>query len=788
MASDTYRVFVPTETNADETIATLADLDQQVRTDTSALSAMKRALGALRGGGIEATETMSKLKDQIALQRGFVAQAQVKYIEAGGTFRKLGTDARAAGGALKTAGSDAVESATETDAAFDASKVAADEYADALARVSGQLVKTSTDPRQFDVSGALTKNSASAARVVTQLKILKTAGVDTGAAVDKLRADLAKLRAEGVALNIVSKQTAGGLNKIAVAAKTPVAAVKQSKRAFQDFGQVGQLVGGRIGGLASSLETMGQVGQSSTLIMTAAAGVYVVVAAAAVIATTAIIGYTIVLADAAREQKLVTEGSVRLANLLSKNSVDATVATENLGNAVFNVTNEVGLAKSKTNELGVSLFQMGLRGKGLESALKGAAIAQAAAGKAGVAAFNKQLKPIKDNATAVAKLARTYEKELGGVAEKRALSLGNQVSILKDDLKALFGGLKIEGVLKAFAKLRSLFTEGSESSKALMRAFEILFEPLTGPLPEQGANTVVRAVKKMIIAALDIRIAYLRARNAVIRTFRAWNEMSLGEVIAEVAKFVNSLSVKLVAGTIKAAKAAGSALWEALKIALSPAPAGKLGSDIVDGIIKGIQTSAVKLASAVAGLAKGAIKAFKGAIDSSSPSKVFAAEGVNIGDGTVMGVNATAPKVQASMVEMAKPPTEEIKKNQAEARAEIAPLAPKELATAALAPPPEIRINAPTLSPIPDAAKRPPPRDGAPPPVPALTPVSSAPVAAASSGAGAGGSAPPITIDQLILQLPEGTDVETAEGLAVGMRQALVDEFTTLAAQLGAKR
>ena len=786
MPSDTYSVVVDTRTDADDTISKLMQLDKAIRDDTRALSAMRRGLSNLKAGGIEATQAIDKLKDQIALQKAIVASTQAKYIEAGGTFKVMAQSAGTAKAAVADVGSQAKASAVDANAAVAKQKAAVDEYGLALSRLSGEIISAANAGKKFDIQQELRRNSEAIAKTTVQMNILRRAGADATPAFKDLEKEITKLRASEAALGRLSNSTAGKVKKLVQAARAGTAGAKAGKRAFEGWGNAGTLLGGRVGGLVGSMETLGMVQQSAGVATVAATAGVVLLAAAVAAGVVALSAYVIKLADTKRETQLALEATVALGNVMTKGPMlNAGKTAEQLTGKINSVSQELGTTRAATRGLAVDLFEMGLRGATLSTALKTAATAQLAAGDKGVAAFKKQLKPIKKNAAAVDALASKFDKQLGGVAGKRALSLGVQFDVLSESVKRIFSNLNIDGFLKALRNVTQMLEEGSAVSFALGVAFDAIFAPL-GFAAESGTNMAVIAFKHLLLWGLTLANEIVLTRNAVIDTFERWNKMSLSAIIGELTGFSFAVEFKLINGLLVAAGNAAGTFWTAIKAAFNPKPAEILGTDVVDGIVKGIKSAAGRLTKSVADLAGGAIKMFKSTIKSSSPSKVFQAEGVNIGEGASIGVDDTAPMVHKSMVRMATPP-QALEQAQVKSTKAIATVAKASAVIPAVP-----KVNARSLSPnLPDQpATLPAVKVQAPPtpqPVQDQRSGPHRPPPPGQSPQAGGGRVVNLHIAEGAFQIVVPGAAATPEQIAAGIRQPLIDEFKSLANQLGAK-
>lgn len=561
-------------------------------------------------------------------------------------------------GKASTAAADAVKVG---EASYKAAESAADKAAKALERVTqateNQAAKAAKAASDFGVFsdqyakasaklGELTARQNEAAAAASSAK---TALASEAAALDKLKqsasgakqAELDLGKAHGKAVD-----TAKAADKVAKAAAGS-GKVNEMGEAFGKLGGPLGKVGQQIFGAAEGFKKMGaSLGSAGPYVAIAVAIVAIgtAVAAAAVaftIATAKIAIWAVTLADAARTQKLLSDGIA--------GSVDA---GNDLNDQLDRLQNTVPLSRDELVGLAKDAKKAGLEGKELRDKIQETAVE-----------------------AAKAKFGPSWEKQM--------LSIGSQTDRLKRNFSGLFGSLRIEKLLSALSDVVALFDKTNVTGRAIQVVFESLFQPLI--------DGVVEWVPKMIGAFIQFEILVMKALIAIkpfgstivkVAEFFGFLALALGGVLAAaVAAITLSLgalafAISLVAGAAVAVIAGitylnqvfldvGVSIVSGIANAFNTVvgfftnfgtTSQGLGGNIVEGLAAGILGAGPSVVKAISGVVGGAISTAKGLLGIASPSKVFAEIGGYTAEGMAGGVEEGTGEVQGSLTQMVTPP------------------------------------------------------------------------------------------------------------------------------------
>lgn len=257
----------------------------------------------------------------------------------------------------------------------------------------------------------------------------------------------------------------------------------------------------------------------------------------------------------------------------------------------------------------------------------------------------------------------------------------------QETLSALTKGVNLEPLLKAFEKLSALFSETTVTGTAMKTIVTDLGNALVGGAAG-GADFLTKAIKQLVIWALELDIAFLRSKKRIAEFFenRAAVLIFKAAIVSLISAIVGiGVIFGLVAAVIVGALAiivgpfvlaglliwglyeAGKAAWEALKnikwSAVGDAIMGglkasldwilDLGRRIIEGITNGIRAGWNALVSGVTQVADGIKNTFKDLLGIHSPSAVFADYGRQTVAGYAQGVDAEAPTAAAAISAMA---------------------------------------------------------------------------------------------------------------------------------------
>lgn len=495
---------------------------------------------------------------------------------------------------------------------------------DSAARAAAKLSQLVA--RQSEAAAKATASSAAMNAEAAALDKLKTAAGGAAAAEAKVSKSLEAAQ-KAATSTAKAQQAAAGSGKLNEMAEG-------FGKIGGPLGTVGQKALGTAEGFKKLTASLGEAGLYAGIAVGIAAivAVLALLAVGAVVATASIAGWAVGLADAARSQSLLYAGMAK--------SVEGGAA---LGKAIDGVANRVPLATKDIEALAKPLVEAGLKGHELESAL-GAAAEKAA------------------------------EVKLGPDFMKQMNSLPFLTSRLQKSFSRIFSGLKIEPLLEALGKMVSLFDEGTASSNAIKAVFESLFQPLV-----DGATGFI---PKMIGMFIQFEIFVMKAAIQI----KLWGKeidaiAAVFGTLAAVVGVVLAVALGVIIGVMAAVIATTYAFWSALAAVgnimtsihttiatafvnaftavmafLNSINLSTIGTDLINGLVKGITEAGPAILKAISGAVTGAINGVKSLLGIASPSKVFAEIGGFTGEGMVQGVDDSAGGVQDSLESMVSPP------------------------------------------------------------------------------------------------------------------------------------
>ena len=567
--------------------------------------------------------------------------------------------------------------------------------------------------------------------------------------VKEARTDLkSKLEAERDALsrnNLALIKAGTSYEKLARQERAASKATADQKKVTADLGKAVSTVGGPVATLRDKFDSLKDVLGGAK----GATGAFTVGAAVAVAAIAALVAVVIEIGKALVDAtiafaKFVVEGAnaARTMQIMREAAGGSASNATALGNQVDALARKVATSKDELNAMSLEMTRafLGTRvsgaglvdtfnavaqvsevmGKQAGSAIQGIIERSKQWGRMGLGLFelqgtgvsfedvagqlSKQLKIGLDDARLQLRMGyvdvNAGAKALRAAAEKNFARLNLEkmldFDVLKrkfsETLSALTKGVNLEPLLKAFEQLSALFSTTTVTGAAMKTIVTDLGNALVGGATS-GADLLTRAIKQMVIWALELDIAFIRSKKRITEFFenRATILMfkaalvSLISVVVGFGIIVGLVVAALVAGIGSSSRApfadrgptlsggstkAGQGRVErpqkhqlgshrrvdhasGLK---SPRPVewvGGLGKRIIEGITSGIRAGWSALVSGVTDIADGIKNTFKDLLGIHSPSVVFADYGRQTVAGYAQGVDAEAPAAQAAISAMA---------------------------------------------------------------------------------------------------------------------------------------
>ena len=502
---------------------------------------------------------------------------------------------------------------------------------------------------------------------------------------DLKRESIAKAQASYVGLGgsfDKTKSSGGGL-------ESRLAAMTKNMQGMP--GPIGGIVG-RLGQFKGLL-----AGGAIALGVAAIAAAIVALTAAAVAAVVALTRYGVAQADAARSEKIRLEGLTKLRFWYQKIPGDAAAMQA----GIDKVAAKSALGRNEIVKLNEQLYRLGFRGENLALTLNAAQMKMSVQGDEAAQRFIGWATAANMAGESVKKLTDRVQSDIGGLAMRQLASLDVQAKKLRESFEALFADLGIESLLVAWLQVTRLFSQTTESGKALKQLLEHLIQPVIDSVTK-AAPLVKRFFQGVILAALDFEIAILDVRLMLKDTFGAdaeWLEgiktleravllgkvafyglagavavvgaMMYGAYSLMVKPFVDGfvimtdLALEFFASWKQGADDLGItaafnefvASWKAGFDALLDYDYAALGTAVIDGIVGSLKAGYAIVGETIKGIADTAVKGFKVGLGIESPSKVFAKVAVEIPRGVALGVERGSPEAQGAIDNMVTPPT-----------------------------------------------------------------------------------------------------------------------------------
>lgn len=284
-------------------------------------------------------------------------------------------------------------------------------------------------------------------------------------------------------------------------------------------------------------------------------------------ATKALYRYGVAQADARRTELLALEGMTKRRNFWRIQAGNA----QEMQQSIDRVSSSVALSRDAIASYQQQLYRAGLRAKNLDQALLGVSMTASALGPEEASWFAYVAGATARAGGNIEKLTNTVRNRLGGIVSKQMSSLTVQTQKLQESFAALFADLPIEPLLKAKREFNELFSQSTESGKALKALLGDLLTPLI------RASTVARRTLKTFFqgvilgllevegAILDVLVWWKRTFGLPIFKFKTDSKIVFEAARLAVKGFlvlVVLMSASLAVFAIKIAPLAIGAIWK----------------------------------------------------------------------------------------------------------------------------------------------------------------------------------------------------------------------------------
>jgi hypothetical protein len=313
-------------------------------------------------------------------------------------------------------------------------------------------------------------------------------------------------------------------------------------------------------GLSGAMTTMAASGAIVVAILSATAVALTAVAVATAKATVELLKYAAAQADAMRSERLRLEGLGTLRRWMRLTTQDSAQMSESINR----VAERVPLARDQVAGYGQELHRLGIRGRAAEDALEALSIAQAVQGDLGRRRLMMLVRMAGHSEGAMRNLAERTRSELGGIAMQQMMSLSMITTKLQESFQALFADIPIAPLLAGLYRLSQLFSQNTESGRALRAILTTVLGSFIGELATT-TPMLEYLFKELVILSLKVAIAFFRIRNAV---YSAFGTGILGRILAAAEIFRTIIAAVVIVVTALAAGVA--VLTLALVGALAP--------------------------------------------------------------------------------------------------------------------------------------------------------------------------------------------------------------------------
>jgi hypothetical protein len=581
-------------------------------------------LAAKFSGGDAAVATVADLGD--------------KMLAAGATAQSLDDAMKLASTSLDDAATAAAKASAEvaaSEAKYKAAEMAADRAAKAVERI-GAAAQAETGKlqaaldigdtsaisraekriwafavREQEATAAATQLTAALKGEATALDLIKDKATAATATHDNLKKGLVNIKgaAEKAAKLEAAAKGSGKVNEMA--------------EAMGKLGGPAGVAGQKVLGVATGFSKLkGAMGTAGPYVAVAVA--IVAIASAAMVATVAIAQWAVGLADVNRTQGLLAQG------------IDQSVeGGDRLNAKIGDLSKTVPQSRAELASMASDLAKTGLRGEALTDALEDAAV-------------------------------KAAKVKWGPDFARQMTSMDVQSRRFGENLNDVFGGLKIDGLLDAFAALVALFDSSSASGQAMKFLFESLFQPLIDTAVEVMPK-IERMFLHAVIWALKAYIA-LKPFTDEIKMVGMLLLVGVGAIVGVLAVAFAVVAVAIVAvvaafGALVVAFGAvlygiyqlGVAIYEGFGPAVDWLK--NLGSNMIQGLIDGITGGAAKVVKAMTDVVKGGVDAVANFLGIHSRSQVLFDIGGNTAEGFTGGVKGGAADAQGALEAMVAPPS-----------------------------------------------------------------------------------------------------------------------------------
>ncbi len=472
-----------------------------------------------------------------------------------------------------------------------------------------------------------------------------------------------------------AKETAAATETAGSKATSNAERLKNYKDELGKLGQAASAIPGPIGTVVSRMSTLLSAVSSGRLLLVGLVAAVVLFTTAIVKAGVALARYAVESANARRNQLLQLESVTRMRNVYAAAFALPRDNAADLQNTIDKVAASVSISQEKVAQYAMQLEKAGVRGKNMAPALRAVATAASGWGEEQANQTAHWAASLALTGGNVTKLAQRVDSQIGGVVQKKMLSMEVQAQKAQEANAALFHGVDINPLLKAEKAYNDLFTQSSASGQTFKRILGTISQALIS-IQTFGVTALKIFVQDftyllLVIESkwLDLRLAWKsadgdlgKALQKMIVLLHRWARellVALASIAVDVAvwavKMMFRVSRAIVNGLLEIGPQllmlpvdiflgffhAAIDLWESLDFK-------RFGHAIVEGITTGITEGWAEFKGTLSGYADSLVSGFSKALDIGSPSKVFAKLGAEIPAGVAVGIKQGEVAAQES--------------------------------------------------------------------------------------------------------------------------------------------
>jgi hypothetical protein len=479
---------------------------------------------------------------------------------------------------------------------------------------------------------------------------------------------------------------------------------KDLKGKLDDLAKAASVLPGPFGGVLSMLSRVANAKQLAKVAAFALAGAVLALGIAAVASAKHLADFAIAAQEARRNELLMLEASTKLPTVMGMAFGLARNNAKDLQTAVDQVAASVTIGRDEVAKYAAQLDKMGVRGKNVAPALRAVSMAASGWGEERATQTAAWAAQLALTGGSVEKLAQRVKNQIGGVVSQKMKSSEVQAKKLAESYNALFGDIDISGVLDARKAFNDLFSQSTNSGRAMRQLLGTITQPLVDGLAALSRLFKI-TVQEIIIALLSAQVAWLKFEIGLTAGIKAVREKfpnavraveAVGTAISrlwdlvkeafgsEWKELLGAAAAVLLVTVAPAIWAAATAMWgfaagvlaatwpvlatigavyllikafEFLYDFMESEDFGALVADMFSGLIKGIWKFGEVFVDAIADIGKAGIAGFKAIFGIQSPSKVMAELGINVVQGLERGVTKESDSAQSAIAAAGGDPT-----------------------------------------------------------------------------------------------------------------------------------